>query len=131
MSEAWERFNQLRQSCPHHNFSDWMLVDAFYDGLSPQVRVMVDYAAGGSIVDRAPSEILELIEKLAQQQQWSNRDSVRSTKERYEVDQLSLIQAKLEALTLKLEKSEAPKVVQETSCALCGEAHAYDHCPLP
>jgi hypothetical protein len=51
LSDAWDRFNQLLQSCPHHNLNDFMLVDAFYNGLTSQSRVLVDYSAGGTIVD--------------------------------------------------------------------------------
>ena len=62
----------MLQSCPHHNLSDWMLVDAFYNGLTSQGRVFVDYGAGGTIIDSEPQEILHLFDRLAQQQQWSN-----------------------------------------------------------
>jgi hypothetical protein len=68
-SDAWERFKQLLQSCPHHNLTDWKLCDAFYDGLNSQSRVLLDYSAGGSIFDLEPREILAHLEILAQQQQ--------------------------------------------------------------
>ena len=54
LSDAWDRFNHLLQSCPHHNLSDWMLVDAFYNGLTSQSCVFVDYGAGGTIIDSEP-----------------------------------------------------------------------------
>ena len=65
LGEAWDRFNHLCLSCPHHNFSDWILVDAFYDGLTSQSRVLVDYGAGASVFDLEPQEILDLFERLA------------------------------------------------------------------
>lgn len=65
LSEAWDRFNHLCLSCPHHNFSDWMLVYAFYDGLTAQSRILVDNGAGGSIFDLEPHDILDLFERLA------------------------------------------------------------------
>ena len=52
-----------------------MLVDAFYDGLNSQTRATIDYGAGGSIVDKEPREIINLFEKLAQQQHWSKRET--------------------------------------------------------
>jgi hypothetical protein len=136
LGEAWDRFNHLCLSCPHHNFSNMMLADAFYDGLTPQNRVMVDACAGGSIVDLEAQDILDIFDKLAKQQQWSSRESSRGTKGRYEVDQLALVQAKLEALQLRMDKQvDQPKAtvkaVQDQSCVLCGEdSHVYETCPL-
>ncbi|WP_284209399.1 retrotransposon gag family protein, partial [Chitiniphilus shinanonensis] len=114
--DAWERFNRLIQTCPHHNLSKLTVVDTFYDGLSQESRTMVDYSAGGTIVDKDPQEVLDLFERLAQQQQWSNRESIRGQKGRYEVDPLAMMQAKLEALQLRLDKTEGTsKMVQSQS----------------
>ena len=132
LNDAWERFNQLLQSCPHHNFSDWMLVDAFYNGLTPQSRVLVDYGAGGTTVDMEPRDVLDLFNRLAQQQQWSNREGNRDTSGRYEVDQLAWMQAKIEALEQQVNKqNQSVKTIQAQTCSLCGEDdHDYKTCPL-
>ena len=132
LSEAWDRFNGLLRSCPHHNFSDWILVDAFYEGLNAQNQVLVDYSAGGSIIDREPREVLNLFEKLAHQQQWSNREPVRTIKGRHKVDQMMMLNAKLDALQLQLNKQNtSTQAVQLQVCALCrDESHDYDSCPL-
>ena len=98
LSDAWDRFNHLLQSCPHRNLNDWMLVDSFYNALAPQSRALVDTGAGGTIIDTEPQEILELFERLAQQQQWSNREGNRGTGGRYDVDQLTLMQARIDVL---------------------------------
>ena len=73
-----------------------------------------------------------MFDKLAKQQQWSNRETSRGMKGRYKVDQLSLLQAKVEALQLQMEKQKgAIKAVQVQVCALCGEeSHHYEQCQL-
>ena len=43
-----------------------MLVNAFYNGLTSQSRVLIDYGAGGTTVDMEPRDVLELINRLAQ-----------------------------------------------------------------
>ena len=100
--------------------------------MTSQSRVLVDYGAGGSVFDLEPQEILELFERLAQQQQWSNRESSRGSKGRYEVDEVALLKAKMEALQLQVDKQKATmKAAQSLECSLCGdESHDYDHCPL-
>ncbi|WP_284284370.1 retrotransposon gag family protein, partial [Mesorhizobium amorphae] len=129
--DAWERFNRLIQTCPHHNLSKLTVADTFYDGLSQECRTMVDYSAGGTIVDKDPQEVLDLFDRLAQQQQWSNRESMRGQKGRYEVDEMAMLRAKVDALQLRLEKGEGTsKMVHAQSCALCGEGHDYEQCPL-
>ena len=136
LSDAWDRFNQLLQSCPHHNFNDWMLVDAFYNGLTSQNRVFVDYGAGGTTVDMEPRDALRLFDRLAQQQQWSNRegnrDGSRGTRGRYELDQLTAMQAKIDSLQQQLNKQNASsKAVQVQKCTFCGEdTHNNESCPL-
>ena len=132
LSDAWDRFNHLLQSCPHHNLNDWMLVDSFYNALAPQSRALVDTGAGGTIIDMEPQEILELFERLAQQQQWSNREGSRGTGGRYEVDELAMMQAKLDALQRQVDQQRnTPKKMQVQSCSLCGdETHVYEGCPL-
>ena len=34
MAEAWERFNEIQRSCPHHNIEKWSLLQIFYGGLN-------------------------------------------------------------------------------------------------
>ena len=31
--QAWERFKDLLNLCPHHGYESWRLVSYFYDGL--------------------------------------------------------------------------------------------------
>jgi hypothetical protein len=59
-SDAWDRLNQLLQSCPHHNLAEWMIVDYFYNGLTSQSRAFVDYGAYGTIFVMEPPTALEL-----------------------------------------------------------------------
>ena len=33
--QCWERFMETINACPHHGFDTWMLVNHFYDGMSP------------------------------------------------------------------------------------------------
>jgi hypothetical protein len=109
-----------------------MLCDAFYNGLTFQSRSFVDNSAGRTIFDLETQAVLDLFERLAQQQQWSNRELVRSLGGRHEVDPLALMQAKIDALQLQVEMQRgASKMVQVQACSLCGdETHDYYSCPF-
>ena len=35
---CWERYMETISACPHHGFDTWMLVNHFYDGMSPSMK---------------------------------------------------------------------------------------------
>ncbi|XP_017416224.1 uncharacterized protein LOC108327050 isoform X3 [Vigna angularis] len=65
LDEYWKRFNMLYLSCPNHQISEALLLVYFYEGLLFEERMFVDVAAGGSLLDRTPTEARKLICKLA------------------------------------------------------------------
>ena len=78
---------------------------------------------------------MELIDTMAQNQQWSGRDNSRpGGGGRFEVDQITALTAKLDAMQKAFDKMAVKSVgnlkPQPESCAMCGEGHSYEHCPL-
>jgi hypothetical protein len=63
--EYWERFDQLCTSCPHHQISDQLLLQYFYEGLLPIDRSMINAASGGALVEKTHVEARDLISKMA------------------------------------------------------------------
>nr|GEY92545.1 reverse transcriptase domain-containing protein [Tanacetum cinerariifolium] len=61
-NEAWERFKDLLQQCPHHGFSELYQLDTFYNALNPNDQDALDSAAGGNFLDKIPRECLSIIE---------------------------------------------------------------------
>ena len=59
--EYWERFDQLCASCPHHQISDQLLLQYFYEGLLPMDRSMIDASSGGALVEKTHMEARDLI----------------------------------------------------------------------
>ncbi|RDX91640.1 hypothetical protein CR513_26347, partial [Mucuna pruriens] len=45
LHEYWERFNKLCATCPHHQISEQLLIQYFYEGLSLMDRSMIDTAS--------------------------------------------------------------------------------------
>ncbi|RDY09919.1 hypothetical protein CR513_05631, partial [Mucuna pruriens] len=54
LHEYWERFNKLCTTCPHHQISEQLLIQYFYEGLSMMDRSMIDAASGGAFMDKTP-----------------------------------------------------------------------------
>ena len=40
--ESWERFKAYIEYCPHHGYTQWDLIQFFYEGLRPQTQNLVD-----------------------------------------------------------------------------------------
>ncbi|XP_062176246.1 uncharacterized protein LOC133881340 [Alnus glutinosa] len=74
LHEYWERFKKLCASCPHHQISEQLLIQYFYEGLLPIDRNMIDAASGGALVDKTPEAARNLIANMAaNSQQFSTR----------------------------------------------------------
>ncbi|XP_062086163.1 uncharacterized protein LOC133792270 [Humulus lupulus] len=63
--EYWERFKQLCASCPHHQISEQLLIQYFYEGLQSLDRSIIDAASGGALVDKTPTAARSLISNMA------------------------------------------------------------------
>ena len=137
--EAWERFKDLVRRCPHHGLPEWLVVQTFYQGISPQTRLSLDAAANGSLMNKTHQEAMDLIEDMALNNfQWGGNDTRVVRKQMggvLEVDGLTAINAKLDALTKRLDKmhvnSVAPAHAPVAMCELCGDVgHTSQVCEV-
>ncbi|GKC42586.1 reverse transcriptase domain-containing protein [Tanacetum coccineum] len=61
-SEAWDRFKDLLNKCPHHGFSHLHKIDTFCNGLSQSDQDCLNSGAGGNLLTRNTQEDLTIIE---------------------------------------------------------------------
>ena len=138
MHEYWERFKKLCASCPHHQISDQLLIQYFYEGLLPMDRSMVDAASGGALADKTPAAARDLIANMAANtQQFGNR-AVVSTRGVNEVQTFDANQQRMEKQIDELTSlvrqmaigQQQQQVTQPTLCGICHlPNHASDRCP--
>lgn len=64
LHEYWERFKKLCASCPHHQISEQLLIQYFYEGLLPSDRSMIDAASGGALMDKTAEAARNLIANM-------------------------------------------------------------------
>ena len=48
-------------ACPHHGFDTWMLVNHFYDGMSPPMKQLLETMCGGDFLSKHPDEALDFL----------------------------------------------------------------------
>nr|KAJ0212399.1 hypothetical protein LSAT_V11C400221670 [Lactuca sativa] len=129
----WERFKKLLVRCPQHGISDYHLYNCFCEGLTPMERRLINASGGGSLGDMTPTEIRELIEKMAIESKHSGNedewypDQPRGVKEVSNVHLEAQI-SKLTKVVLLLIKEKAAAKKQ---CGICLKTdHLTDMCPI-
>ncbi|XP_062104265.1 uncharacterized protein LOC133815441 [Humulus lupulus] len=130
--EYWERFKRLCASCPHHQISEQLLFQCFYEGLQSLGRSMIDAASGGALVDKTPVTTRSLISNMAanSQQFGIRQDLIPPPKSANEVstsnaNQLGQQLAQLTAVVQQLALGQHVR-----SCGIYQVVgHATDTCP--
>ena len=64
--EAWERYKDMLQLCPHHGLEEWFIIHTFYNGLLYNTRLTIDAAASGALMDKPYHDAYKLIKSMAQ-----------------------------------------------------------------
>jgi len=50
--------------CPYHGLQQWTLVQAFYNGVTQQVRSTIDASAEGTLMNKTKDKVYSLIEEI-------------------------------------------------------------------
>ena len=53
-------------ACPHHGFDTWMLVNHFYDGMSPSMKQLLETMYGGDFLSKHPDEAMDFLNYVAE-----------------------------------------------------------------
>ena len=64
--QCWERFMETINACPHHGFDTWMLVNHFYDGMSPPMKQLLETMCGGDFLSKHPDEAMDFLNYVAE-----------------------------------------------------------------
>ena len=64
--QCWERFMETSNACPHYGFDTWMLVNHFYDGMSPPMKQLVETMCGGNFLSKHPDEAMDFLHYIAE-----------------------------------------------------------------
>ncbi|GKA76131.1 reverse transcriptase domain-containing protein [Tanacetum coccineum] len=94
-TEAWDRFKDLLNKCPHHGFSPLHQIDTFYNSLSQADQDSLNSAAGGNFLTKNTQEALTIIE---------NKSKVQTSRNKPQVASASGAQLKMLILILSLSK---------------------------
>ena len=130
--EYWSRFNTLVNSCPNHNISKGNLVQYFYDGLVPQLKMSVDAASNGSLFNLSANEGWNLFSTMASNHQnFYGRDALYGAAPKVaSVSSDDKLYNSIERLTESLSRMDG-RFVQPAPCvddSMALVASSCDHC---
>ena len=149
--KCWERYMETISACPHHGFDTWMLVNHFYDGMSPAMKKLLETMCGGDFISKNPDEAMDFLNYVAETSKgWDepNPREVERIKHKvnlrggiYSLTEDVELKAKLSTLTRRMEELEQRnqqevRAVTETSmpgqpCFNCQSTnHQGEHCPI-
>ena len=93
----------MLRKCPHHGLEVWLQVSSFYNGLTNQARQTLNATTGGIFGNKRTQEAYDLIEEIAiNSYQWYNPRSRPSKNRLFQVDDVTSLQAQIEALSTRL-----------------------------
>ena len=72
--EAWERLQEYIQACPHHGMENWLVLQNFYNGLTPMSKGHLDTANGGAFLALTVNNAMVLINKMVENQAWRKKE---------------------------------------------------------
>ena len=148
--QCWERYLEIISAYPHHGFDTWMLVNHFYNGMSPVMKQLLETMCGGDFMSKHPEEAMEFLNYVAETSKaWDEpnpreaeriRLAANSRGGMYSITENMEIKAKLSTLTRRLEELEMRnhhevRAVIEASmpkqpCFICQSTeHQGEHCP--
>ncbi|GJS48060.1 reverse transcriptase domain-containing protein [Tanacetum coccineum] len=131
-AEAWDRFKDLLNKCPHHGFSPLHQIDTFYNSLSQADQDSLNSAAGGNFLTKNTQEALTIIENKSKVQTSRNKPQVASASGSSAQDaHISSLTKQVEALlALHRPVDSAQNGVNsvQNGCETCGGPHPYFEC---
>ena len=147
--QCWEIFMETINACPHHGFDTWMLVNHFYDGMSPPMKQLLETMCGGDFLSKHPDEAMDFLNYVAETSKaWDEpnpREAERlrpSNHQRggmYALSEDTEMKAKLTTLTRRLDELEMKNQhemqavnelsASQPSCFNCqSNSHPGEHC---
>ncbi|GJX79673.1 reverse transcriptase domain-containing protein [Tanacetum coccineum] len=125
-SEAWDRFKDLLNKCPHHGFSPLHQIDTFYNSLNQSDQDSLNSAAGGNFLTKNTQEALTIIENKSKVQTSRNKPQVSSASGSSTQDAaITALTKQVEALVSSMNR---PINSIQNGCETCGGPHAYYEC---
>jgi hypothetical protein len=83
---------------------EWLVLQSFYNGLTPTSRAHIDAAAGGAFLNLTIAKATKLVEKMVSNQGWSEEHLQPHTKGIHTIKEMDMLAAKMDLLLKRLDE---------------------------
>ena len=150
--QCWERYLENINACPHHGFDTWMLVNHFYEGMSPAMKQLLETMCGGDFMSKNPEEAMDFLNYVVETSKAWDEPNPREVERMrpttslkggmYSLTEDMEMKAKLSTLARRLEELEMRNqhkvlavakthVLPNQLCFICQSTeHQGEHCPI-
>ena len=112
--QCWERFVETINACPHHGFDTWMLVNHFYNGMSPAMKQLLETMCGDDFLSNHPDEAMDFLNYVAETSKgWNEPNPREMDKMRPSAHQMGGIFTLSEDMEMKAKISTLARKVEE------------------
>ena len=112
-------------ACPHHGFDTWMLVNHFYNGMSPAMKQLLETMCGGEFLSKHPDEDMDFLNYVAETSKgWDEPNPSEVEKMRPSAHQRGGIFTLSEDMEMKAKISTLVRKVEELEGKRLHEAQA-------
>ena len=116
-------------ACPHHGFDTWMLVNHFYDGMSPSMKQLLETMCGGDFLSKNPDEAMDFLNYVAETSKGWDKPNPREVDRfkppvnqrggMYAISEDMELKAKVSTLARRLEELERKRVHEVQAMIEC------------
>jgi hypothetical protein len=104
IAKAWERLQEYILAYPHHGMDEWLILQSFYNMLTPTSRTHINAAAKGAFFDLTIAKATTLVEKMISNQGWSEERHQPRIKGMHTIKGTDMLAAKMDLLLKRLDE---------------------------
>ena len=129
--KCWERYMETISACPHHGFDTWMLVNHFYDGMSPAMKKLLETMCGGDFLSKNLEEAMDFLSYVAETSKaWDEPNPREAEGMRHASSSRGGMYSLVEDMELKAKLSTLARRVEELEGKRLHEVQAITEVPL-
>ena len=119
-------------ACPHHGFDTWMLVNHFYDGMSPAMKQLLETMCGGDFLSKNPDEAMDFLNYVAKTTKGWDEPNLREVERmKHTTNQRGGIYSLMEDVELKAKLSTLTRRMEELEMRNQHEVRAVTEASMP
>ena len=127
-----ERYIETISACPHHGFDTWMLVNHFYDGISPAMKKLLETMCGGDFLSKNPDAAMDFLNYVAKTSKaWDEPNLREANKMRPPANQRGGVYLLSEYMEMQAKLSTQDRILEELEMRNQHEVRAMTEASMP